>query len=75
MSPEGVRVLYVKYAADLRGTKMGPSPVEEAAAAIVLVTVTTFSVQAVRVRFPEPERQLVEVRVLTTVHSSGRGAR
>jgi hypothetical protein len=80
-SPESGRVLYVKYAAGLRGTRMGPfvtyggGPLEslEAASAIVLVTVTTFSVQDVRVKFPEPETQLVEVDVTTMVHSSGLG--
>lgn len=43
--------------------------------ATVLVIVMTSSAQCVFVRFPKPERQLVEVDVITMVHSSGSGVR
>lgn len=67
------RVLYVKYAAGLRGM---PVEVSDAIAPVsslvtVLVTVTSCSLQDVRDRFPEPEKQLVRVDIMTIVHSAG----
>jgi len=53
----------------------GDSLEDLSSSATVLVIVTTFSVQCVFVRFPEPERQLVEVDVTTIVHFSGSGVR
>jgi len=41
----------------------------EASVTIVLVAVTSFSVQDVRVEFPKPEKQLVETEVTMTVHA------
>jgi hypothetical protein len=79
-SSESGRVLYVKYAAGLRGTRTGPFVMNggdslrdrsSVALALVVVTVTAFSVQCVLVRFSEPETQLVEVEVSTTMHLAG----
>jgi hypothetical protein len=53
----------------------GDSLRDRSSSAIVLVIVTTFSVQCVFVKFPESERQLVEVDFTTIVHFSGSGVR